>query len=1272
LAEEVEAVNDQSNLISFPSGAQKKRDLLLRESVDQPQQMPVSPSPVAGMGPGQTERKQAVHGKDSVIKALSIDRSADGATRVSPQVGVSVHNVNPDGRTRNQAALELIGRIGRKTWRFLLDSGSTGNYISAQVCTTHRLKVERDLHPDQLTMADGSKVMTKGRVQIRFKCGEYQGTVQAKVFPGLQKPVILGIPWLKKENPQIDWTQGSVTIQKGQKWIKLPLVSKRKEPTEELVTMVSAKQMSRILKKPSARAYVGMIRKVTQTVEEREGKKQSELYSSQLQREDIPESVKGILKEFADVFPDELPIGLPPVRKGHEFKIDLEDDVPPVHRPLYKLSPLELTEAKKQIEMMLEHQFIRPSESPYGSPVLFSPKKDGGLRFCIDYRWLNKKTIRNQYPLPLPEELFDRLGGAKVFSKLDLKAGYWQIPVRSGDVQKTAFKTRWGLYEYLVMPFGVTNAPAQFMNMMNDLLGEYLDRFVLVFLDDILIYSADIDQHTEHLRQVLQCLRKNQLFAKASKCEFVQTSIEFLGQQVCGEGMTPTEAKLQAIKEWATPQNVTDIRSFLGFTNYYRRFIRNYSDIAGPLTELTKKDMAWQWGPYQRSAFTAMKEAFCRAPILIFPDPRLQYTICTDASGTGAGGTLLQDQGDGLRPIAFLSRRLKPTEQKYSAYERELAAVAYCLQSWRHYVEGCPGGVVILTDHQTLNRIMDQPVLSRVQNRWMRLGLFQSIHPLIKYHPGKANILADALSRSQRNPEEVEKQETPADDGALFAMHETTHMEMDQEECRTWVTAYEQDPKLRAVLEKLRQGQKIDAYLLLPSGLIGIKKQGQEKIVVPTSLRQKILRECHDVPSVGHVGMRRTLELTDRQFHWHGLRGDVTSYVKSCPTCQQMKSDNRAKAGLLQPLEIPTRKWAQVTTDLVTDLPESDGFTAVAVFVDRYTKMVHFAPCTKEVTAMEYARLFIDHVFRLHGLPEVIISDRDPRFTSKFWRSLFDMLGTDLRFSTAFHPQTDGQSERVIQTLENFLRPFVERDPRRWAQQLSLAEFAANNAISVATGYTPFFLNSGNHPILPTTLISGQGSSRVESVQIMVERMKMALEEAQANLAHAQSRARFQANKSRRDVSFEVGDEVLLATRNLRIDQHLPAKLRRRWVGPFRVTRVISSVAVELDLPPDWKIHSVFHVSNLRKYTRSEEFDRVEQPPPPIVVDDDEEYEVEAILRHKGKGARRLYQVLWKGYPVTEASWEPESHLRNASSLLEDYLRRVAETERKRSRKKRN
>ena len=1076
----------------------KKRDSLTPKPANRQRQAP-GPQRVrvvsAGSGSSCQDRETRRSGHGEGPEAS--DRNAGGSTKLDTDAIDAVGTVRTPRRT-----LELAGRVGKQRWPILIDSGSTGNYVNAQVCTACRLRVERDPHPEELTLADGSSGHTEGQVQLQFKCGGYRGVVRAKMFPGLHKPIILGIPWLKKENPHINWTQEVVVVKKDRDWITLPLTQREEGLQLAGVNMVSAKEMSRILVKEKGQAFLGLIRAVHDKDVPLEGdvKKPDSDSSKSVPSKNLPECVKAVLDKFSDVFPADLPKGTPPVREGHDFKIELEDETPPVHRPLYKLSPLELQEARTQIEYLLEHNFIRPSDSPYGAPILFAPKKDGSLRFCIDYRWLNKRTVRNRYPLPLPEELFDRLGNARVFSKIDLRSGYWQIPVRTGDVHKTAFKTRWGLYEFLVMPFGVTNAPAQFMGMMNHLLRDYLDIFVLVFLDDILIYSANIEEHAEHLRKVLSILRKYRLFAKMSKCEFATETVEFLGQQISKGGMTPTEAKVKAIRDWATPTNVHEVRSFLGFANYYKRFIRNYADIASPLTDLTKKGVPWQWGPYQRRAFHDLKEAYCQAPILIFPDPKLPYTVITDASGTAGGGSLMQDQGDGLRPVAFLSRRFKPTEQRYWAYERELAAMAFCLQSWRHYLEGCPGGVIVLTDHQTLNRLMDQPVLTRVQTRWMRLGLFPSINPVIKYTPEKANIIADALSRSQRKIEEsINAQDNL---GELMAMTEVT-INLDQEECQNWIKAYERDPVLKTALGDIRAGRHHGDYVLTSEGLIAVVKNDQRKLVVPTSLHQQVLRECHDVPSVGHVGMRRMMEIVDRQFHWCKMRADVISYVKTCPTCQEMKSDNRQKAGLLQPLEIPTRKWAQVTTDLVTDLPESGGFTAVAVFVDRMSKMVHFVPCTKEITAPEYAELFVNHVFRLHGLPEVIISDRDPRFTSKFWRSLFDLLGTDLRFSTAFHPQTDGQSERMIQTLENFLRPYVERHPTDWVKQLPLAEFAANNAVNVATGFSPFFLNSGDHPILPTHLLGTGVSTRVEAMQTMVKRMKTALEEAQTSLVVA-------------------------------------------------------------------------------------------------------------------------------------------------------------------------
>ena len=437
-----------------------------------------------------------------------------GGTTV--EAGESTAGVDSSSKTQRRRTLELAARIGRRPLRVLVDSGSTGNYIDARECAARRMKIEAEDKPEELKMADGTVVKMEGRVQLKLKCGGYRGNVSARVFPNMNKQMILGIPWLSKENPHIDWTQAAVVMKKGQDWISLPLAKSQQQDPVHLATEISATRLDKMLKRKEVeRAFLGIIRLVKEDPEGMETPEESMTTQKPKWDQALPSHIRAVLEEFDDVFPQDLPLGLPPVRQGHEFKIDLEDDVPPVHRPLYKMSPLELEEAKKQIESMLEHGFVRPSDSPYGAPVLFVPKKDGSLRFCIDYRWLNKKTVKNRYPLPLPEELFDRLGSARVFSKIDLRSGYWQMPVKPGDVHKTAFKTRWGLYEFLVMPFGVTNAPAQFMNMMNDLLGEYLDKFVLVFLDDVLIYSANPQDHADHLRKVLGKLREHQLFAKA-------------------------------------------------------------------------------------------------------------------------------------------------------------------------------------------------------------------------------------------------------------------------------------------------------------------------------------------------------------------------------------------------------------------------------------------------------------------------------------------------------------------------------------------------------------------------------------------------------------------------------------------------------------------------------------------------------------------------------------------------------------------------------------
>ena len=377
-------------------------------------------------------------------------------------------------------------------------------------------------------------------------------------------------------------------------------------------------------------------------------------------------------------------------------------------------------------------------------------------------------------------------------------------------------------------------------------------------------------------------------------------------------------------------------------------------------------------------------------------------------------------------------------------------------------------------------------------------------------------------------------------------------------------------------------------------------------------------------------------------------------YVKSCPSCQRNKYETKPPAGELQPIPIPSGKFEQITTDLVTDLPESNGYDAVVVFVDRLTKFVRFAPCSKSVSATRYAQIFVDTVYRNHGLPKVIISDRDRRFESRFWKELFRILGTDIRKSTAFHPQTDGQSEVMIRTLETVLRPYVERYPTKWSEYLGFAEFAINNSVNSTTGYSPAYLVYGQNPNVVDFLEIGKTS--VESVNEMVTRMGEAMRQAKHNYSRAQhSMCKF-ANRKRRKVTYRVGEKVLVKSNHLPLatDPKLSPKFKRRFVGPFPITEEISSLAYRVELPKQWGSHDVFHVSKLKKYENPGK-DREDPMPEPELIDGVLEYEVEKILRERGTRTRREYLVLWKGYDLTEAEWIPEAHLENAKEALADF-----------------
>ena len=457
-------------------------------------------------------------------------------------------------------------------------------------------------------------------------------------------------------------------------------------------------------------------------------------------------ALKRLLAEYADVLPDKLgPIDpKAPSPGGIEHRIELATDAKPHAAPLRRYSPIEDAEIRRVVEEQLALGRMRESTSPWGSMVLLAKKKDGTLRFCIDYRVLNNSTIKNRYALPLADDCFDRARGARWFSKLDLHSGFWQIRLAEQSAAMTAFRTRFGHYEYTVLPMGLCNAPGTFMHVMNSVFRKQLDRFMLVFLDDIFIYSSTEEEHISHLREVLEVLRREKLYLKPSKCEWMLPEVEFLGHRIGRDGLAVDPHKVDAVKQWPTPTNVSELRSFLGLAGYYRRFLEQYSKVALPLTELTKDEVEWKWDEAEKGAFEQLKAMLTHAPVLRLADPELPYVIHCDASGYAIGACLMQDHGNGLQPVSYISAKMKPAETRYAPHEQELLALVYACATWRHYLHnGQP--FTVLSDHQSLRFFTTQPILSSRQARWKdKLAEFDFT---IKYIEGPKNIVADALSR---------------------------------------------------------------------------------------------------------------------------------------------------------------------------------------------------------------------------------------------------------------------------------------------------------------------------------------------------------------------------------------------------------------------------------------------------------------------------------------------------------------------------------------------
>jgi hypothetical protein len=689
---------------------------------------------------------------------------------------------------------------------------------------------------------------------------------------------------------------------------------------------------------------------------------------------DIP-----VVREFPDVFPEDLP-GLPPERDV-EFVIKLQPGTAPISRRSYRMAPKELAELKTRLQDLLNKGFIHPSSSPWGCPAIFVKKKDQTLRLCVDYRPLNEVTIKNKYPLLCIDLLFDQLSGAKVFSKIDLRSGYDQIRIHPEDVPKTAFTTRYGLYEYLVMSFGLTNAPAHFMYLMNSVFMLELDKFVVVFIDDILIYSKTKKEHARHLRVVLTRLREHQLYDKFSKCEFWLDTIPFLGHILSAEGVAVDPSKVKDILDWKPPTTVHQVRSFLGMAGYYRRFIPDFSKVSKPITELLKNNVKFNWSPECNEAFEKLKKLLTTPHVLAQPNIEKSFDVYCDASGTGIGCVLMQEG----RVIAYASRQLRRHEEHYPTHDLELAAVVHALKIWRHYLLG--NTCHIYTDHKSLKYIFTQSELNIRQRRW--LELIKDYDLEVHYHPGKANVVADALSRkSQCN--------------CLSAKPLTVTLCQEMEKLNMEIVPQALIANLQlglVLIDQIIEAQKINVGIAHmkgrmmndPTTQFRVDDKGvlwfKDHLVVPKvpQLRQQILDEAHLSRYSIHLGNNKMYQDLKQQFWWTKMKIGIARYVARSGICQRVKVVHLKSVGPLQPLSIPGWKWESIIMDFIVGLPKtSKGYDSIWVIVDRLTKLAHFLPVKTTYSFKTYAELYIACILSLHGVPKIIVSDSGSQFVSRF------------------------------------------------------------------------------------------------------------------------------------------------------------------------------------------------------------------------------------------------------------------------------------------------
>ena len=925
-----------------------------------------------------------------------------------------------------------------------------------------------------------------------------------------------------------------------------------------------------------------------------------------------------MLEDIKECFKDITASNMEDLARTTNRKIDLkkriihEITVPPESKPIKQKTrgiPYNYrADFKATILEMKKVGMVIDSKSPWSSPIRLVKKKDGTIRICVDFRKVNAVTVKDAYPIPRIEDLFTYLGAAKIFSLLDLTKGYYQVKLDPASSPYTAFSCEFGFFEYTVMPMGLTNACATFQRLMNTVLDGLIGNICCVYLDDIIIFSKNVADHTSHVRLVADRLRTFNLKVNLKKCRFAQARVEYLSHIIGDGGIRPNPAKISAVSDFERPTTVKKVQSFLGLVSYYRKFIKNCAGHASPLIALTTKRTPFIWTQECELSFTFLKSALTSDSVLILPEFEQPFRIEADASKYGVGGVLSQLRDGHWRPVSYFSKHLSKTEVNYSASEREMLAIVLSVERFKQYVYGRE--FVILSDHQPLKFLLTADIpdarLARLMNR---LLIFTYT---IEYRAGKAHGNADALSRMVDEECFGELSVDEEQNVVINAIHLRSDINEEQmsDPNIKWIYDLKRANRLTGtapavswdgmVLSETELKERKSLYAQWNRIYILGRNVYREYVdddnilyqyVVPVQQRPLVLRLAHDAVCSGHLGTAKTVERIVPSLYWFRQLKDIKDYVRSCSTCQQVKSPFCGPKSPLKPIRTsrPSEIW---TTDLMGPLPRTNGGNIhVLVVIDHFTKWVELF-AMDSVTAPEVAKKLM-LVFCRHGIPDTILSDQGTNYQSNLLSELYELLDVHKVRTSPYHPQTDGLSERFNRTIQAMLTSYIAENQQNWDLFLPTLAFAYNTAVHCTTKMTPFELVYGRKPKVPLDLIFKE-----LNIELFLDpegyaaQLKDGFNKAFGlviiNRDLSMDKNKVDYDRRVRAASFELTDLVWLLDTAKKIGKS--SKLARKWTGPYEILARINQATYEIKPAHKKGRKKVVNQSRLKKcFTRDYE-----------------------------------------------------------------------------------